>query len=246
MIDKTLKFFIMIRVGAELQDKFNLSGSDIESIYECLLKSGYDTMRKLKNGLKKKTLICKDGDVKFEMDADIVKVLITTYNKFLKNKPMKGGSNGLSIEECSNMTLKQIKKTDFYKNLPRSVNKSKLKKSDLCKLLEKIRVDERDISPTPLIKSKTPKKVERSSIPDKKVEELRSERVTANDKSTGLREKIISKFDVDIDNKNETIEFLKKNILEDIEYDDLMEYYGIKRGVDMLKEHIKTELQLIK
>lgn len=242
MSDKTLKFFIMIRVGAELQDRFDLNSDDIQTIYNCLIESGYDTMRKLKNALKKKKIMCKDGDETFELDKDLLKVLITSYNKFLKKQPMKGGSNGLSINECLNMTLKQIKKTDFYKNLPRSVNKSKLNKAELCKLLEKIQMDERDAltpSPTPLIK--VAESVAQMSESEK--EELRSERITAKDSKTLLREKIMTKFDVDLDNKKNVVDFLKNNILTEIEYDDLMEYYGIKRNVEILKNQIKLELK---
>lgn len=226
----------MIRVGTELQERFDLSSDDIKTIYTCLIKSGYTTMKKLKNALKKKTIMCVDGDEKIELDNEIVKVLITSYNKLLKNKPMKGGSNGLSSDECSNMTLKQIKKTSFYKNLPRSVNKSKLNKITLCKLLERICEDERDAmgptpSPTPVIKD---------------ISQMKSERVTIKDKNSDLREKLQSKFNIDLDNKKEIVDYLKKNILTDIEYRDLMEFYGIARSVDAIKEKIKMELKLIK
>lgn len=55
--------------------------------------------------------------------------------KKIKKKSSKKQSKNVKTN-CMKMTVKQIKKTKEYKNLPKSANKSKLKKSELCKILQ--------------------------------------------------------------------------------------------------------------
>ena len=42
-----------------------------------------------------------------------------------------------NIEECMKMILKDIKKSKEYKDLPKNIGKSKLKKNKLCKAISK-------------------------------------------------------------------------------------------------------------
>ena len=68
------------------------------------------------------------------------------YNKYLetcegiivkKEKKKDKKEKGSIKDDCMSYTIKEIKKSNEYKNLPKEVNKSKLKKKELCKEISK-------------------------------------------------------------------------------------------------------------
>ena len=61
---------------------------------------------------------------------DLLKIKINEAK--LKKRKQKGGS-----KDCNSMTLKEIKKSKYYKDLPEGLGKSKLKKKALCNEIEK-------------------------------------------------------------------------------------------------------------
>ncbi len=62
------------------------------------------------------------------------------------------------MENCYSSTLKVIKATRLYKELPRVVGKSKLKKKALCDAINKHYEINEEIKQTPIIVSKTPRR----------------------------------------------------------------------------------------
>ncbi len=58
-------------------------------------------------------------------------------NKKSKMKSKTISKSITKIDGCMKMKVKDIKKSSQYKNIPRGNNKSKLKKADLCKLINK-------------------------------------------------------------------------------------------------------------
>jgi len=62
------------------------------------------------------------------------------------------------MENCYSSTLKVIKATKLYKELPKSVGKSKLKKKALCDAINKHYEVKEEIKHTPKIVSKTPRR----------------------------------------------------------------------------------------
>ena len=62
------------------------------------------------------------------------------------------------MKNCYTSTLKVIKSTPQYKKLPKTVGKSKLKKKDLCDVINKHYEVKKEIKQTPKIISKTPRR----------------------------------------------------------------------------------------
>ena len=119
--------------GEYLTTLYGLTTEEVTSVKKCILTT-YKSLNSLKKDLKTKKVICKDDKGNdMEMDSAITSLMTI----FISSQ--KGG--GLSLGECMKMKITDIKKTDFYKNLPRNANKTKLKKEDLCKLIEQETID---------------------------------------------------------------------------------------------------------